>query len=526
MKDLKEIKKLLIVASIVLLFVITLGVTYAFFTYVKDGTTENTIKSGSITFLYDEINQSGNSIGIEDALPTSDTLGKQQTNYFNFKIVSTASTTTSIPYEITLRQKTGTDNIGDKIKVYLSKIDSYNSQVSNEDEVVTSMFSDLTTVTHNNYSEKLLHNDIVPASNTRYEQYYRLKMWLDASTNLSSANYSDKTFTVMVNVYSNGHALDANSGNANISSVSVGGNALTVSSTENNIDYYETTLPEGTQQTTISVETADYTRVQVIKTQSDFQTPLATSNNINRLSQTLSKVVQLTDGANYFKIITISENGNEKETHMKIVISAPFCFLQSGTALTVGAKYECNPGDDIVRNFYILSIDNVNNTVDLLMDRNIYNRALSWNTAINYFTTGEGLAVKNSWTNVLDIGLPGAQAIADAGGIPGWDYTTAGQSDWSYFGVNSTTDPGSSIKSAYSWLYNYTRDCAAHGCDSETSLSSPDSDGYWTKDLLYSSSSRAWSVFFEGYLDNYGAAWATHYGIRPVITVNTTDLGN
>ena len=318
MKNLKEIKRLLIVASIVLLFVITIGVTYAFFSYVKDGSTENTIKSGSITFLYDEINQSGNSIGIEDALPTSDTLGKQQTNYFNFKIVSTASTTTSIPYEITLRQKQGTDNIGDKVKVYLSKIDSYNSQVNNEEEVVTSMFSDLTTVTHNNYSEKLLHSDIVPASNTRYEQYYRLKMWLDASTNLSSENYANKTFTVMVNVYSNGHVLDANSGNASISTLSVGGTLLTVTSTENDIDYYEATLPEGTEQTTISVETADYTRVQVIKTQSDYQTPIATSNNITRLSQTLSKVVQLTDGSNYFKIITISEDGTEKESHMKI----------------------------------------------------------------------------------------------------------------------------------------------------------------------------------------------------------------
>ena len=130
---LNDKQKILGIFGILSLVLIAVGVSVAFFTYSKDGITENTIKSGSITFLYDEINQSGNSIGIEDALPISDTQGKAQTNYFNFKIVSNSSNTNTIPYEITLRQKQETDNIGNKVKVYVSKIDSYNSAVKTEE---------------------------------------------------------------------------------------------------------------------------------------------------------------------------------------------------------------------------------------------------------------------------------------------------------------------------------------------------------------------------------------------------------
>ena len=214
MKNLKEIKRLLIVASIVLLFVITLGVTYAFFTYVKDGTTENTIKSGSITFLYDEINQSGNSISIIDALPVTDEIGKEQVKSFNFRIVAHPSSSTSIPYELTLRKKTGSDNIDDIVKIYLAKTSSYDANISSEEELVTSIFSDLTTVSKNGYSEKTLFSTEVPAGNLSYEQNYRLKMWIDNDADYSgiiNSNtgeieypYNNKTFIITVNAYANG----------------------------------------------------------------------------------------------------------------------------------------------------------------------------------------------------------------------------------------------------------------------------------------------------------------------------------
>ena len=50
----KNRKKQIIITlvAIISLIVITVGVTYAFFNYAKEGTTDNTIQTGSITFLY------------------------------------------------------------------------------------------------------------------------------------------------------------------------------------------------------------------------------------------------------------------------------------------------------------------------------------------------------------------------------------------------------------------------------------------------------------------------------------------
>ena len=318
MKKLDDKKKILAVFSILSLVLITTAVTYAFFTYTKEGTTENTIKSGSITFLYDELNQQGNSIAITDALPLSDTAGKAQTNYFNFKIVSTSANTNTIPYDITVRKKDGSANIDQYIKIYLAKIDNYNTAVADEDEVALDTYTNYQTKSINNHTDKLIYSSKVPASNETYTQFYRLKMWLDESFNLTG---EAQTFTLTVNVYANGHLLDANSTVATVNSVSVGGNALTVTSTENGIDYYEATLPEGTTETTLSVDTGDYTDVRITKTQSDYSTPIAMTGEITRLSQTLSKRVSLTDGANYFRIVATSEDGlDSKEMHAMIKV--------------------------------------------------------------------------------------------------------------------------------------------------------------------------------------------------------------
>ena len=302
----------LLVTSILL---VTIGVTYAFFSYSKSGTTENAISSGSVTFLYDEIYQSGNSISITDALPVSDTLGKAQTNAFNFKIQSTTIRNMPIPYEITLRQKQGTDNIGNVVKVYLAKTNSYSDLVENETELVTSKFNSLPDVTHNGYSEKTLYVDEVPQNSPSYEQYYRLKMWIDDKTDFSDGTYSNKTFSVMVNVYANGRI---SSSNANIQSISVGNTVLTAV----NANEYETTLPAGTEQANILVETEDaHSTVTITKTQSDYTTPVAVANNIQRLSNTVSRTVSLTEGDNYFKIVANSENNqNNKEVHLKITV--------------------------------------------------------------------------------------------------------------------------------------------------------------------------------------------------------------
>ena len=82
---------------------VTAGVSYAFFNYTRLGTTDNTITTGTINFLYDEKAASGNGITITDALPMSDTNGKIQigtNNVFDFQIIATTTGNANIPYEI------------------------------------------------------------------------------------------------------------------------------------------------------------------------------------------------------------------------------------------------------------------------------------------------------------------------------------------------------------------------------------------------------------------------------------------
>ena len=133
-------KKFVFIAVVIILslFMIIVGVTVAFFNYMKTGSTENLITTGNITFYYDEVDKIGNGINITDALPMSDSDGKAQEKGFNFRIVSNTISDVSIPYTITLRRKTGTDNLGDVVKVYLAKTNGYNDSVSNEVEVVIS----------------------------------------------------------------------------------------------------------------------------------------------------------------------------------------------------------------------------------------------------------------------------------------------------------------------------------------------------------------------------------------------------
>jgi len=194
--------------------------------------------------------------------------------------------------------------------------------------------------------------------------------------------------------------------------------------------------------------------------------------------------------------------------------------------MAVGSMYECDLGDNTKRNFYVLSINQ--DTIDLIMDRNITQGTstptMTWNDAMAYFNNGDGIAVKNSWTKVKGIGLPSAQAIADAGGITGWDYSTATVSNGSYFGVNSTSDPGISVKSPYNWLYGYTQGCASHGCQNETSLESPEALGYWTKDLVQNDSNNAWHVTWYGHLGRNWILTSNYDGVRPVVTLDKIDL--
>ena len=62
MKDKK--KSILMMVALLSVVAITVGVSFAFFNYAKLGTTENSITTSTITFLYTEVDKVG--AGITD----------------------------------------------------------------------------------------------------------------------------------------------------------------------------------------------------------------------------------------------------------------------------------------------------------------------------------------------------------------------------------------------------------------------------------------------------------------------------
>ena len=215
-KEIRTQPRIVLVLAIFLLVAVTIGVSYAFFTYARLGTTENTITTGTITFLYDEKNASGNGITIVDALPTTDANGKLLTgdnNIFDFKVLATTTGNTSLPYEITARKKADSTVPEEAIKIYLTEVgtDTETPAPLTLKDTNVARFSELnqtSVAVTDGTIEKTIYNGSVPASSTNYEKNFRLRMWIADDTDYSpneNGEYpmNNKKFTVTVNVYAN-----------------------------------------------------------------------------------------------------------------------------------------------------------------------------------------------------------------------------------------------------------------------------------------------------------------------------------
>ncbi len=208
----KNKKKQIIITliAIISLIVITVGVTYAFFNYAKEGTKDNTIQTGSITFLYTEVSGVGKGISLTEAYPVADSIGKVQVGegkVFDFKVTSNISMNSSIGYQVTARKKTGSTLANSAVKVYLTEVNG------TEQELLLSKYSELDQtdkVDSSKYDERILYEATVPANTKNYEKNFRLRMWVSDDTDFSDGSMNDKTFTLTVNVYADGKVITDN----------------------------------------------------------------------------------------------------------------------------------------------------------------------------------------------------------------------------------------------------------------------------------------------------------------------------
>ena len=208
----KNKKKQIIITliAIISLIVITVGVTYAFFNYAKEGTTDNTIQTGTITFLYTEVSGVGKGISLTEAYPVADSIGKVQVGegkVFDFKVTSNISMNSNIDYQITARKKTGSTLANSAVKVYLTEVNG------TEQELLLSKYSELDQtdkVDSSKFDERTLYEATVPANTANYEKNFRLRMWVSDDTDFSDGSMNDKTFILTVNVYADGKVVTDN----------------------------------------------------------------------------------------------------------------------------------------------------------------------------------------------------------------------------------------------------------------------------------------------------------------------------
>ena len=214
----KQKSKKQLILSVVLLIslvLITVGISYAFFTYIGKGSTENTITTGNLTFVYDEKNQSGNGIKLSNAFPISDDTGKSQfgsDNVFDFQVIATTQGA-PIYYEVIGEKGESSTLPENVVKTYLTTVSG--TEETPVDKTLVSgtvaTFEQLYISQIPEYQgDKTLYQGTVSEGQTKYIQQFRLRMWLsETATGVTNGewDYNNKTFTIKIHVYASNEMM-------------------------------------------------------------------------------------------------------------------------------------------------------------------------------------------------------------------------------------------------------------------------------------------------------------------------------
>lgn len=304
-------KVLIFVIALFGLIVITIGTAFAFFTFTKNGSTENIIRTGNIAFHYDEISGKGRGINLIDALPAdSDEEEKLNNNYFDFKITA-ESDMAQIPYTVTAKLSEDTTLDLDVIKVYLTEIVN-----GEETPILYTTLDQLPEVTFKE-NELELYKDTVPVNGSSYERKFRLRMWVAENTNFISGAYSNKKLSLTVNVYTNqGSKLTEEHltklDDTSIKMISINGTYLLRKSNYTGVDY-EVNVPN--EVNTISFDIIEK-NILATSTVTELGTTLSYNNEgvIKRLSKSSS--YSILTGDNYFKLRTTAADGQTTKDYI------------------------------------------------------------------------------------------------------------------------------------------------------------------------------------------------------------------
>ena len=173
-------RKILTIVLLVIAITLVIGVSYAAWRYTFTGNA-NTINTPSIEL--ELLESTDEIINITNALPMSDTNGKEQSTTFNFAVTTKTSAAQDIGYSLKIEKisvDSGYTALSDnQIKVYLT---DYN----NTELVGPTLINDL-----NNYvlyGKKNSHN----STTTQIQDKYKLRAWIDWEVDASNWTQNTK----------------------------------------------------------------------------------------------------------------------------------------------------------------------------------------------------------------------------------------------------------------------------------------------------------------------------------------------
>ena len=189
---------LIAILGVIILTLLVIGITYAGFSQTAY-TGNNSISSGTITMSFQE---PSNSVVISNAMPTSD--GYSSTTHFDFSVSGSAKAQMTLPYEITITEKSGNTLAASNVRIGLKKNGS----------IVTGfesgkLASTLTSSTVRSGSKTLYKDGLVlvqSGSNYTKTDNYQLFLWIDSSATLPNDG-TTKYYSVSVNINSTVGAL-------------------------------------------------------------------------------------------------------------------------------------------------------------------------------------------------------------------------------------------------------------------------------------------------------------------------------
>ena len=168
-------KKLIIVLSVIAILVLTIGVSFAFFTYNKVSINNSSLVVGDIYMHYNETNE----FKIEGAMPSST---YDPTKYFEFTIDGkNTHTKNGILYNIQIVH--GNDE-ANKTRIEDKYLNFRLVSVDNNQETV---LQDKLTI--DNINNTTIYNSTIPANTTtEILKTYRLYMWINEKVNICGGN--------------------------------------------------------------------------------------------------------------------------------------------------------------------------------------------------------------------------------------------------------------------------------------------------------------------------------------------------